>query len=169
MEESSRAEFGLATMPFNVLEDSSRAEFGLATMPFNVLEDVRIKLTTVWQKQGRSSSESESSAIDRDGRDGRPFRFTIDGPYEVVAFLEHIRKMQGVSTVGFLSPPKRVTISGKRAREAAGIPLDCEFFAFAYPLECLRGMYDELLTDEGRDEPWLSFVLPGHDPNPRPF
>ncbi|KOO33100.1 hypothetical protein Ctob_006835 [Chrysochromulina tobinii] len=60
-----------------------------------------------------------------------------------------------------MSPPRKVTINGAKERKAAGIPLECKYFAFAYPLDCLAGMFDELVTREGRDEPWLNFLLFG--------
>ena len=42
-----------------------------------------------------------------------------------------------------------VTINLPRERKKAGIPLECTTFCFCYPLDCLSGLYETLVVDEG--------------------
>ncbi len=140
------------------------ADDELVSIPLSIHPDVKLELSTQWQ--ARRSFDGDADEVE----ESLPVEFDVDGPSEVSAFLEKIRKKvavnegctaSSVSVSGFMSPPMRVTIRGARERKAAGIPLECEYFAFAYPLECLAGMYEELITREGRDEPWLFFLLFG--------
>jgi hypothetical protein len=138
----------------------------LVSIPLSIHPDVMLELSSVqWQRRRSIVGEEED-----DNDESLPIEFEVDGPSEVSAFLEKIKKkvaMQegqtaaSVSVSGFMSPPRKVTINGAKERKAAGIPLECKYFAFAYPLDCLAGMFDELVTREGRDEPWLNFLLFG--------
>ena len=138
----------------------------LVSIPLSIHPDVMLELSSAqWQLPLSNVGEEEDEK-----EDSNPIEFDVDGPPEVSAFLEKIKKkvaMQegkmaaSVRVSGFMSPPRTVTIKGANEREAAGIPLECKYFAFAYPLDCLTGMFDELVTREGRDEPWLNFLLFG--------
>ena len=137
----------------------------LESIPLSIHPDVMLELSSEqWQRRRSIVGEEEDDNL------SLPIEFEVDGPSEVSAFLEKIRKKvamregsmaSAVSVSGFMSPPKKVTIEGAKERKAAGIPLECKYFAFAYPLDCLAGMFDELVTREGRDEPWLNFLLFG--------
>ena len=137
----------------------------LVSIPLSIHPDVMLELSSEqWQRRRSIVGEEEDDNL------SLPIEFEVDGPSEVSAFLEKIKKkvaMQegqtaaSVSVSGFMSPPRKVTINGAKERKAAGIPLECKYFAFAYPLDCLAGMFDELVTREGRDEPWLNFLLFG--------
>ena len=83
--------------------------------------------------------------------------FTVEGPDHVLGFLRMAAPGQGFG--GYLSPPHQVTIQGRRAR-LSGIPTNAISYAFAYPLACLAGRYEELAPHAGA-QPWLYFFLLG--------
>ena len=80
--------------------------------------------------------------------------FTISGPGHILEFLETVAP--GGDYSGRLAPPSKITIQGRRAR-IAGIPEEAKFYAFAYPLACLAGLYE---TVEPTDS-WQYFLFLG--------
>ena len=113
----------------------------LSMMTFNIEADVGLELETQWHETFGSSS------------------YRITGPPEVVAFLK--RQAKSADHSGAISPPMSLTIHGDENRAKAGIPLEANTFCFCYPLECLSGLYEQLVIDEGRCDPWLFFLLLG--------
>ena len=88
--------------------------------------------------------------------------FQVTGPDHVVEFIR-THAAEGASTDGIISPPNKITITGQRAKDA-GIPPQARFYAFAYPMECLTGKYDELTEDgnaTAEASGWLYFLLVG--------
>lgn len=130
-------------------EDGPPAQSGnnAALLTFNVDPDVGLEIETAWQQASGEEANSGS------------FTYRVVGPPDVVAFIQ--RRANGVDLSGAISPPMNVTIHGRAERKAAGIPLECSTFCFCYPLECLSGLYEQLVTTEGRCEPWLFFLLLG--------
>lgn len=130
-------------------ETGAEAIAALNNITFDIHPDVGLQLATPWQT--RDVAEDSGS---------EPFPFEITGPPEVVAFLKR-NTDEGKGLGGYLSPPNPVTINGRAERKKAGIPLECSHYCFCYPLECLTGLYDKLVTAEGRCDPWLFFLLLG--------
>ena len=119
-------------------------------MELSVSVDVSVQLKTPWQ-------DGDDETISA----GKPWPCTITGPPEVVALLERKGK-GGDKCASHLSPPVPITIKDRGERKRLGIPLDGALtFCFCYPMESLRGLYDQLITDEGRTDPWLFFLLLG--------
>ena len=113
-----------------------------------------------WQDGIRSPIADEPSQQIRDlelkAKPGIPCE--VKGPPHVIKFLE---AETGVSEfIGYLSPPNKITIRGKRAK-VAGIPSNASYYAFSYPLECLSGQYQRLVSADKPPEPWLCFLLIG--------
>lgn len=128
------------------------AATGSDTMTYHIHPDVGVALTAKWQ------DEADSSACD-----GTPRPFSISGPSEVLALLDEFATSGGPDEpphCGVLAPPTEVTLAGAQ-REAAGVPLEAAFFAFAYPLSSLTNRFEELVVEQGRCEPWLFFLLVG--------
>ena len=98
------------------------AKSELPTITFNLQPDVGITFTTPWM--------SES-----DPPEGKPWDFSISCPAEVIEFID--RHAGGKDTMGVHSPPNKLTIMDPKLRKSAGIPLQCSYYCFCYPLECL--------------------------------
>ena len=122
-------------------------------MVYHIYPDVGVTLTVTWQDEA-----------DKSASDGTPRPFSISGPSEVLALLDEFanepRSDEELDHCGVLAPPTEVTLAGAQ-REAAGIPLEAAFFAFAYPLPSLTNRFEELVVEQGRCEPWLFFLLLG--------
>ena len=129
------------------------AAAGSDTMVYHIYPDVGVTLTVTWQDEA-----------DKSASDGTPRPFSISGPSEVLALLDEFanepRSDEELEHCGVLAPPTEVTLAGAQ-REAAGIPLEAAFFAFAYPLPSLTNRFEELVVEQGRCEPWLFFLLLG--------
>ena len=97
----------------------------------------------------------------REGGEDSNTYFEVAGPGPAKAMLAH--EAIGGSLLGQIAPIVAVTLPSE-AKEAAGIPSDAVSFAFAYPLACLQGQSDRLLShmDVGSEESgWLAFMLLG--------
>ena len=123
-------------------------------MVYHIYPDVGVTLTVKWQDEA-----------DKSASDGTPRPFSISGPSEVLALLDEFANEprsdeESDAHCGVLASPTEVTLAGAQ-REAAGIPLEAAFFAFAYPLPSLTNRFEELVVEQGRCEPWLFFLLLG--------
>lgn len=56
----------------------------LATLPLNIHPDVKLKITSTWQHHAGEASDEQT---------GSPIEFQVDGPSEVCAFLERVKKL----------------------------------------------------------------------------
>ena len=130
-----------------IVDPTSEGEAVTASISFNVATDVGLELETPWQLDADGSPNPATPT------------FSITGPPEVVAFIN--RHANGRDAGGYLSPLHTVTIASRSERKAAGVPLECTTFCFCYPLECLSGLYEQLVGTEGRCDPWLFFLLLG--------
>ena len=128
------------------VSEAQAAEQELPTITFNLETDVGITFTTPWQAAATTGGNES-------------WKFTIDGPPEVRDFIS--KNAIGSDTNGVLSPPMKVTINDPKARKAAGIPLQVTSYCFCYPLECLAGKYEEIISRDGLCEPWVFFLLLG--------
>ena len=132
-------------------ETGAQAIAALANIQFDIDPDVGLQLKTPWQDEEVTKPSGSE-----------PLPFEITGPPEVVAFLKRNGDSNSSSGLGgYLSPPNPVTINGSAQRKKAGIPLECSHYCFCYPLECLSGLYEQLVSAEGRCDPWLFFLLLG--------
>ena len=129
----------------------------VASMIYHIRPDVDVQIHADWQDERLSSSAAHDAK-------GAALSFTIEGPAEVLDLIEQANNPASSehahARLGVLAPPTLVTLAGAQ-REAAGVPLDAAFFAFAYPLPSLTGWYEEMVVQQGRCDPWLFFLFLG--------
>ena len=130
--------------------DDEEEDKGRRTVDLHIHPSCGVVLSTPWQLSPSPATKAAASVTP----------FTLSSPPAAVALIER-NAPPDTPLGGFLSPPVAVTITDRRARTAVGIPLRAAWYAFAYPLECLSGQYEQLVALEGRCDPWLFFLLLG--------